>query len=54
MACQRLVTILAGIIDAAAFHLDSNDVESGLVMSAMCFGVKIKSTNFGVWRCHRR
>lgn len=34
MACQGVMAILAGIIDAAAFHLNRNDVESGSVVSA--------------------
>jgi hypothetical protein len=37
------VTILAGIVDVATFHLDGNDVEGRIVVSATSLGVEIDS-----------
>lgn len=50
VACQRLVTLLAGIIDAATFHPDGDDIELGSEMIAACRGIEINPANFSVWR----
>jgi hypothetical protein len=49
---QRLVALLAGVINAAAFHPDGDDVEPGSVMSAAGRRIEIDPTNFRVRRWH--
>ena len=46
MISQSLVAILAGVIDAAAFHLYRDDVENGPIVSAARFCIQIDSANF--------
>src|ERR1700722_13331315 len=40
VVCQRLVAVLAGVIDSAAFHPDCDDVELCPVVSAQTRHVK--------------
>jgi hypothetical protein len=42
------VTILAGIVSAATFHFDRNDVEWRIVVSAASLSVKIDSANLRI------
>ena len=41
MARERIVAVLAGVVDAAAFHFDGNDVERGVVVEAAGLGVEV-------------
>jgi hypothetical protein len=52
VVCQRVMALLAGVIDAAAFHPDGNDVEFGSVMSAACRGIEFDPANFRVRQWH--
>ena len=42
------MTILAGVVDAATFHLDGNDVEGRLIVSATSLRVEIDSAHIGM------
>jgi hypothetical protein len=41
MARECVVTILAGVIDTAAFHFDGDDVEWRMVVKAAGLGVEV-------------
>jgi hypothetical protein len=41
------MAILAGIVNAAAGHFDSDDVERGAVMDASSFGIHLYASNLG-------
>jgi len=45
MIGQCVVALLAGIVDAAALHLDGDDVELGPIVSAARLRVQIDSAN---------
>ncbi len=47
MAGEGVVTILAGIVDAAALHPDSEDVELGSIVRAARLLIEIDSANLG-------
>jgi hypothetical protein len=47
MARERIVAVLAGIVDAAAFHFDGDDVERGVAMEAASLGVEVQAEDFG-------
>jgi len=53
MAGQGLMALLAGEINAAALHLDGDDVESCCVMGAAGFYIQIDSANFRARELHR-
>jgi len=44
---ERIVAVLAGIIDAAALHPDRNDVERRMPMDAARFAIEIDTADFG-------
>jgi hypothetical protein len=46
MACEEFMAILAGIVDAAAGHLDGDDVERGVVMNATRLRIYFHSPDF--------
>jgi hypothetical protein len=46
MACKKFMAILAGIVDAAASHLDSNDVERRVIMDAAGLRIDFHSLHF--------
>lgn len=46
MVSQSLVALLAGVVDAAAFHLDRDNVENGSIVSAARLRIQIDSANF--------
>ena len=52
MARQSLVAVLAGVINAAAFHLDRDNVEFGPIVQAARPRVQIDSANFMVRELH--
>jgi hypothetical protein len=52
MACEELMAILAGIVDAAASHPDGNDVERRVIMGAPGLPIYFHSPNFRVWQLH--
>ncbi|HMD09472.1 MAG TPA: hypothetical protein VKH63_18220 [Candidatus Acidoferrum sp.] len=41
------MAILAGVVDAAAFHFDGDDVEWGVVMEAAGLGIEVQAEDFG-------
>ena len=41
MAREGIVAMLAGVVDAAAFHFDGDDVERGVVVEAAGLGVEV-------------
>lgn len=47
MIGQCLMAILAGIVDAAAGHLDSDDVERGAVMDAASLRIHFHASDLG-------
>jgi hypothetical protein len=47
MAREGIVAILAGVVDAAAFHFDRDDVERGVVMEAAGLGIEVQAEDFG-------
>jgi hypothetical protein len=49
MACKKFVAILAGIVDTAASHPDSNDVNRGLIMDAPGLGVYFHPVDIWFW-----
>ena len=53
MASQGLVTFLAGVVDAAALHLDGDHIESGPVVSAAGLRIQIHPANFRTRKLHR-
>lgn len=53
MIGQSLVAVLACVIGAAAFHLDGEYIESGMIVSATGLRIDIDSANFGARRGHR-
>ena len=53
MAGQSIITILAGEIHAAAFHLDGDNVELRLVMSAARLRIQSDSANLRARHLHR-
>jgi hypothetical protein len=52
MACKKFVAILAGIVDAAASHPDSNDVNRGVIMDAPGLRVYFHPVDIRFWRLH--
>ena len=46
MACEGIVAILAGVVDAAAFHFDGDDIERGVVMEAAGLRVEVQAEDF--------
>ena len=46
MIRKSLMALLAGVIDATAFHPNGNNVESGSVVSTACLSVEIDPANF--------
>ena len=44
---QGVVTIFAGIVDAATFHLDGDNVGGAMVVEAAGFWIKVESRDFG-------
>ena len=47
MIGEHLVAILAGIVKAATFHLDGDDVGSGVVMEAAGLRIEVEAVNGG-------
>lgn len=47
MIGQGGVAIFAGIVDAATFHFDGDDVERGVVVEAASLGVEAEAADFG-------
>jgi hypothetical protein len=45
MAGQSIVTLLAGKVNPAAFHLDGDDIQRAVVMGTASLGVEIDSKN---------
>jgi hypothetical protein len=41
------VAVFAGVIDAAAFHFDGNDVERRVVVEAASLGIEVEAADFG-------
>ncbi len=52
MTGQRSVTILAGIVDAAALHLDRNNVYRLVVMRTSRLGIETDSAHIGMGMGH--
>jgi hypothetical protein len=51
MGGEGLVAVFAGVVDAAAFHFDGDDVERGVVMEAAGLGIELEAADFGdEWR----
>jgi len=50
MIGERVMTILASIVDAAAPHLDRDDVSGSVIVLATGLPIKIDATNF--WKNH--
>lgn len=45
------MAVLAGVVKAAAFHFDGDDVERGMVMKAAGFRIEIQAADIGRgWR----
>src|SRR5271156_5016701 len=53
MVCQDLVALFAGVISAAALHLDSKNVEIGSAVSAARLSVEIDPAICGAWQQQR-
>jgi len=53
MSSQSLVTLFASVMDAAALHLDGDDVEFGSIVSAARHGVEINAENLRARKLHR-
>jgi hypothetical protein len=53
MVCQSQVALLAGVINAAAFHPDGNNIESSRIVSTAGLRIEIDSVNFRAQRLHR-
>jgi len=51
VACEEFMAILAGIVNAAAGYLDSNDVERRVVMDAPSLRIHLHASN--LWFCCR-
>ena len=47
MAGQDVVAVLAGVVKAAAFHFDGDDVERRMVMKAAGFRIEIQAADIG-------
>lgn len=43
---QCVVAVFAGVVDAAAFHFDGDDVQRGLVMDAAGLRIEIQPADF--------
>jgi hypothetical protein len=46
MVSEGHMTILAGIVEAAALHLDGDDVGGLVVVEAAGLGIKVQAANF--------
>ena len=46
MPGQRNVAILAGVVEAAALHLDGDDVGGAVVVEASGLGIEVQSADF--------
>lgn len=53
MVSQGIVAVFACVINAAALHLDRNDVESGSIVSAARLRIEIDSENLWAREYHR-
>jgi hypothetical protein len=54
MARKHFMAILAGIVDAATSHPDSNDVDRRVVMGASRLRIYIQSTHIRFFKLHIR
>ena len=52
VVCERVMAIFAGVIHAAAFHFDCDDIELGVVMKAAGLGIEIEAVDFWSGRKH--
>ena len=52
MVCQDLVALFAGVINAAALHLDGKNIEIGSGVSAARLSVEVDPANFGACLLH--
>jgi hypothetical protein len=53
MIGERVMTILACVVDATALHLDGDDVSGSVIVLATSLRIKIDATNFWKSRTHR-
>ncbi|MGC1416864.1 MAG: hypothetical protein WA817_16380 [Candidatus Acidiferrum sp.] len=44
---ESVVAVFAGVEEAAAFHLDGDDVERGMVVEAAGMGVEMEAVDLG-------
>jgi hypothetical protein len=51
MAGQRIVTVLAGIVDQAALHLDGDDIQSRVIVNAARLGIDLDATDYRTHFC---
>lgn len=42
------MTVFAGVVEAAAFHFDGDDVERGMVMKAAGLEIEIQAADFWI------
>ena len=54
MVGQGVVTIFAGVEEAATFHFDGDDVEWGVIVEAAGLGIEIQAVDLGGFQGHRR
>ena len=47
MIRERDVAVFASVVDAAAFHLDGDDVGGGVVMEAAGLRIEVEAVNEG-------
>jgi len=47
MAGEGDVAILAGVVEAAALHLDGDDVHEAVVVEAAGLGIEVQAADFG-------
>jgi hypothetical protein len=52
MACEELMAVLAGVVDAATSRLDRDDVERRAVMGATGLRIYFHSSDFWSWQLH--